>query len=116
MTPTPRFTRAIGAGNDASSTPLDRILRAYDRAAAACETFDQARARTAIALLRQALALDSSASRSFDALFAWCEDAVDAHDYIGPARTLRTLRDAWCKAAGRPTTAFRPRDPLVPLS
>ena len=78
--------------------PLDRIVRAYDRAIAACETFDRAAARRQLALLRAALDLDSAASRSFDALYSRCEDALSEHDFIGPARCLRSLRAAWCRA------------------
>jgi hypothetical protein len=78
--------------------PLRRILRAYDRAIQACESFDRARARTAIGILRSALDLDGSASRCFDALFAQCEASIDGCDLIGPARTLRALRAAWCQA------------------
>ena len=85
----------------AAIDPLGRIVRAYDRAILACEAFDVERARTAIGLLRAALELDSAASRSFDALYAWCEESIDGRDFIGPARTLRALRDAWCQA-GQP--------------
>ncbi len=79
--------------------PLARILRAYDRAIDACESFDDAAARSRIGLLRRALQLDTPEARSFDALFAWCERAVDRHDFVGPARCLRSLRAAWCRAA-----------------
>lgn len=94
----------------ASIDPLGRIVRAYDRAILACEAFDAARARTAIGLLRAALELDSPASRSFDALYAWCEESIDGRDFIGPARTLRALRDAWCQAGQPP--AITPRSEL----
>ena len=85
-------------------------MRAYDRAIRACESFDHDCARTAIGLLRAALELDSPAARGFDALYSWCEDAVDSHDFIGPARTLRSLRDAWCHA-----TAPQPIQPRTDL-
>ena len=78
--------------------PLGRIIRAYDRAIRACERFDHRAARESIGLLRAALDLDGPAARSFDALYAWCEDAVDGQDFVGPARTLRALRAAWCQA------------------
>lgn len=78
--------------------PLGRIVRAYDRAIRACETFDYTASREAIGLLRAALEIDGPVARSFDALYAWCEEAIDGHDYVGPARTLRALRDAWCQA------------------
>jgi hypothetical protein len=81
--------------------PLGRIVRAYDRAIRACEAFDQDAAKASIGVLRAALELDSPASRGFDALYQWCESAINAHDFIGPARTLRSLREAWC-LAGRP--------------
>ncbi len=77
---------------------LDRIVRTYDRAIAACETFNGADAARQLGVLRAALDLDSAASRNFDRLYAWCEDALAAHDFIGPARCLRSLRDAWCHA------------------
>lgn len=78
--------------------PLALLVRAYDRAIRACETFEQADARQAIAVLREALDLESAASRSFDSLYAWCDDAVRSHDYVGAAQCLRTLRDAWRRA------------------
>lgn len=81
-----------------TADPLARLVRAYDRAIRACEAFDAPAARDAIAVLRSALELDSNASRSFDALYAWCEDAVDQHDFVAAAQCLRTLRDAWRRA------------------
>lgn len=96
----------------AAIDPLGRIVRAYDRAIRACESFDLAAARESIGLLRAALELDSPASRSFDALYAWCESSIDSRDFIGPARTLRSLRDAWCQV-GRPTPiTTRPEWPV----
>lgn len=80
------------------ANPLACLLRAYDRAIHACEAFDARGARDAIRLLRSALELDSGASRSFDALYAWCEEAVDGHDFVSAAQCLRTLRDAWRQA------------------
>jgi hypothetical protein len=81
-----------------SSEPLARLVRAYDRAIRACEAFDHHGAREAINVLRCALDLESSASHSFDALYAWCEESVDGHDFVGAAQCLRTLRDAWRQA------------------
>jgi flagellin-specific chaperone FliS len=81
-----------------SSEPLARLVRAYDRAIRACEACDHQGAREAINVLRCALDLESSASRSFDALYAWCEQSVDGHDFVGAAHCLRTLRDAWRQA------------------
>ena len=77
-------------------------MRAYDRAIQACESFNRTEARAAIGVLRCALELDGPAARGFDALFAQCEASVEGWDFIGPARTLRALRTAWCRA-GRPT-------------
>lgn len=103
-TPTPQFSRTV-LSTAPSTDPLGRIIRAYDRAIHACESFDTTAAHRRIGLLRSALALDSQSSRSFDALYAWCEEQVDGHDFIGPARTLRALRDAWCRANdGAPIT------------
>jgi hypothetical protein len=96
--PTPAFTSVVIDADRPSSDPLARLVRAYDRAIRACEAFDQAGAREAISVLRCALDLDSSASRSFDALYAWCEESVDGHDFVAAAQCLRTLRDAWRKA------------------
>ncbi|WP_337169609.1 hypothetical protein [Gemmatimonas aurantiaca] len=90
--------------------PLARLVRAYDRAIRACEAFDHAASREAIAVLRCALELDSSASRSFDALYAWCEESVDGRDFVGAAQCLRTLRNAW-RAATNPTGAPGAVDP-----
>lgn len=92
--------------------PLNRIVRAYDRAIRACEAFDHAEARSSIGLLRAALELDSPASRSFDALYGWCEDCVDGRDFMGPARTLRALRDAWCQASQPTPIVTRPERPV----
>lgn len=95
--PTPSASQPSIAFVPPSLDPLGRIVRAYDRAIRACESFDHAAARESIGLLRAALELDSPAARSFDALYAWCEDAVDQRDFVGPARTLRALREAWCQ-------------------
>ncbi len=97
--PTPRASVAGIAYSPGAIDPLSQIVRAYDRAIRACEAFDHANARASIGLLRAALELDSAASRSFDALYVWCEECLDGHDYMGPARTLRALRDAWCLAS-----------------
>jgi len=106
----------IDVDHQAASDPLARLMRAYDRAIRACEVFDPSGARRSIGLLREALDLESSASRSFDALYAWCEDAVTQHDFVGAAQCLRTLRDAWRRAT-QPDLKWRiePRADL-PLS
>ncbi|MBL0939210.1 MAG: hypothetical protein IBJ03_09960 [Gemmatimonadaceae bacterium] len=97
--PTPALSfPVIDADHQAATDPLARLMRAYDRAIRSCESFDLAGARRTIGLLREALDLESSASRSFDALYAWCEDAVEQHDFMGAAQCLRTLRDAWRRA------------------
>jgi hypothetical protein len=96
--PTPLSSRVIDADHP-SSEPLARLVRAYDRAIRACERFDHRAARETISVLRGALDLDSSASRSFDSLYAWCEESVDGHDFVGAAQCLRSLRDAWRQAA-----------------
>jgi len=97
--PTPRASVAGIAFSPNAVDPLSLIVRAYDRAIRACETFEHADARTAIGVLRAALELDSPSSRSFDALYVWCEECLDSRDFMGPARTLRALRDAWCLAS-----------------
>ncbi len=105
--PTPRASQPIIAYVPPSLDPLGRIVRAYDRAILACESFDHTAARESIGLLRAALELDTPAARGFDSLYAWCESAVDARDFVGPARTLRALRDAWCQA-GEPAPIVTP--------
>lgn len=96
--------RPPAPGSDGHVTdPLGYIVRAYDRAIAACDAFDHAAARDAVALLRAGLVVDSPASRGFDALYAWCEGRIAAHDFNGAARTLRSLREAWCRAIAPPT-------------
>ncbi len=110
--PTPSASVAGIVYAAATIDPLSRIVRAYDRAIVACEAFDRTTARSAIALLRAALELDSPASRSFDALYAWCEEAIDAHDFMGPARTLRALREAWCQASQPAPITPRPELPV----
>lgn len=106
--PTPAFANPVIDVDHQASAPLARLVRAYDRAILACEAFDPTASRDAIAVLRGALDLDSSASRSFDALYRWCEDAVDGHDFMGAAQCLRTLRNAW-RDASAPTLAPTPR-------
>ncbi|MCE2900675.1 MAG: hypothetical protein ACK6DP_07910 [Gemmatimonas sp.] len=96
--PTPMFTVPVIDSDHRTADCLARLIRAYDRAIRACEAFDAAGAHDAIAVLRSALELDSSAARSFDALYAWCEEAVDGRDFVGAAQCLRTLRDAWRRA------------------
>lgn len=104
--PTPAASFPAIAFDRPHVDPLERILRAYDRAIQACESFDHAASRTAIGTLRRALELDTPEARSFDSLYAWCEATVDKRDFVGPARCLRSLRDAWCRAAEpRPFTA-----------
>lgn len=99
--PTPNASQPSISLRSTGADPLGQIVRAYDRAISACEAFDRAEARKAIGVLRSALHLDGPAARGFDALYAQCEASVDGCDFIGPARTLRALREAWC-LAGRP--------------
>ncbi len=96
--PTPVTAHAPIVTERSDGDPLGRILRAYDRAIFACESFNETTARHSIRLLRSALDLDTPAARSFDALYAWCETTVIARDFVGPARCLRALRAAWCRA------------------
>lgn len=102
------FINAVIDADRQAPDPLSLLMRAYDRAIRACETFDDVGARQTIHVLREALDLDTAASRSFDALYEWCEECVEAHDYVSAAQCLRTLRDAWRRAsqlppAGAPT-------------
>ncbi|MBL0170132.1 MAG: hypothetical protein IPP90_05265 [Gemmatimonadaceae bacterium] len=110
--PTPVIANTAIGQTPPALDPLGRIVRAYDRAIRACESFDHTAAREAIGLLRAALELDSPASRGFDALYAWCEEAVDGRDFVGPARTLRSLREAWWLAARPSPIAPRPDWPV----
>ncbi len=88
----------VAEPHQALRDPLAVVIRAYDAAIGACETFDERGARQALGLLRAALALDTPASCGFDALYAWCEGAVGRRDYLGAAQRLRALRDAWSRA------------------
>lgn len=92
--------------------PLDRIVRTYDRAIAACEAFDSESATRHLRVLREALDLDSPTSRSFDALYEFCEHALRERDFIGPARCLRSLRAAWCHAIEPSPSLMRPGLPI----
>jgi hypothetical protein len=86
--------------NDAQS----RLLRAYDRSVLACNSGDFVRAHRAIGTLRAVLELDTDASRAFDAIFQWCEGAIDRADYAGASRCLAALREKWATVAVvRPT-------------
>ena len=96
--PTPIARLRAVVSHPRAIDPLAQVVRAYDRAIAACETFDRAEASRHLRVLRAALDLESPASRNFDALYAWCEASLTAFDYIGPARCLRSLRSAWCLA------------------
>ncbi|WP_353267162.1 hypothetical protein [Gemmatimonas sp.] len=100
--PTPMLTTAVIDADRQAPDPLSLLVRAYDRAIRACETFDPGAARTAIAVLRDALDLESAASRSFDSLYEWCEECVDTRDFMAAAQCLRTLRDAWRRAGQMP--------------
>ena len=97
--PTPAASQPAIAFGRPTADPLDRILRAYDKAIHACESFDHRSARHAIGMLRTALELNTPEARGFDSLYAWCEDSIDQRDFIGPARCLRSLRDAWARAS-----------------
>ena len=110
--PTPAVSLPATSFNRARVDPLERILRAYDRAINACESFDHAKSRTAIGMLRKALELDTPEARSFDSLYGWCEASVDRRDFIAPARCLRSLRDAWCRATEPRSIALRSDRPL----
>lgn len=92
------YTNAVIDADRQAPDPLTLLVRAYDRAIRACESFDQRGARNAIAVLREALDLESAASRSFDSLYAWCEECVSHRDFMSASQCLRTLRDAWKKA------------------
>lgn len=92
------YTNAVIDADRQASDPLTLLVRAYDRAIRACENFDQRGANSALAVLREALDLESAASRSFDSLYAWCEECVEQRDFMSAAQCLRTLRDAWKKA------------------
>jgi hypothetical protein len=113
--PTPAFSYAVIDVDRQAPDPLSCLLRAYDRAIRACEAFDHDGSRDAISVLRCALELDSPASTSFDALYAWCEDAVDGYDFVGAAKCLRALREAWRRAAKpepAPFSRFRASQPV----
>lgn len=79
--------------------PLRHVLRAYDRAIRACEGHDGLAANRAISLLRASHDGVSPDSLGFDGIFVWCERAIAEGDFVGPARRLTTLRNAWLDAA-----------------
>lgn len=91
--------------------PLRHVLRAYDRAIHACEGMDALAANRAIALLRASHESESAESLGFDGIFVWCERALAEHDFVGPARRLTTLRNAWLDAA-----EFRGATPSAPAA
>jgi len=105
--PTPLSSIAVIDVDRQAPDPLRCLVRAYDRAIRACESFDHRQAQEAIRVLRGALELDTPASHSFDTLYVWCEEAVDMRDYIGAAQCLRGLRDAWRRAATAPIRVRR---------
>jgi hypothetical protein len=99
---TPMFVHAVIDADRRAPDPVALLLRAYDRAIRACETFDSAGAHQAISVLRDALDLESAASRSFDSLYKWSEECVESRDFVSAAQCLRTLRDAWRRATQDP--------------
>ncbi|MDQ8157892.1 MAG: hypothetical protein P3B76_02570 [Gemmatimonadota bacterium] len=103
---TPAYSHAVIDVDHQAPDPLSLLVRAYDRAIRACEAFDHADARETISVLRGALELDTAASRSFDALYSWCEESVDHHDFVGAAQCLRSLRDAWRRATQPAAATF----------
>ena len=105
---TPAFPHAVIDVDHQAPDPLSCLVRAYDRAIRACEAFNHDDSREAISVLRCALELDSPASKSFDALYAWCDESVDCGDFVGAAQCLRALRDAWRRATqAKPLTFAR---------
>ena len=104
--PTPAFFHAVIGVDHQAPDPLSCLVRAYDRAIRACDAFDHVGSREAIAVLRCALDLDSAASKSFDSLYAWCEESVDGGDFVVAAQCLRSLRDAWRRAAQPKASTF----------
>lgn len=109
------FINAVIDADRQAPDPLSLLMRAYDRAIRACETFDYEGARQAITILRDALDLDSSASRSFDSLYEWCEECVQSRDFVSAAQCLRTLRDAWRRASQIPNTGMHTRWSDLPV-
>ena len=109
------FVNAVIDADRRAPDPLSLLMRAYDRAIRACETFDYAGARQSITVLRDALDLDSAASRSFDSLYAWCEECVETRDFVSAAQCLRTLRDAWRRASQIPATGAPTRWSDLPV-
>ncbi len=109
------FINAVIDADRQAPDPLSLLMRAYDRAIRACETFDEVGARQTLQVLREALDLDTAASRSFDALYEWCEECVEAHDFVSAAQCLRTLRDAWRRASQLPPAAAPTRWNDLPL-
>jgi hypothetical protein len=89
-------------------TPLERLLRTYDAAIAACRAGDDREAYHQIATLRAAHPCDTAAALGIDALYAWCEQAVLSGDHLGAVQTLEGLRGAW-QAADRLATPPLPR-------
>lgn len=109
------FVNAVIEADRQAPDPLALLVRAYDRAIRACEAFDRTGARQAISILRDALDLDSPASRSFDSLYEWCEECVDSHDFVSAAQCLRTLRDAWRRASQMPPAGTATRWSDLPV-
>lgn len=109
------FVNAVIEADRQAPDPLSLLLRAYDRAIRACETFDYVGARQTITVLRDALDLESAASRSFDSLYEWCEECVESRDFVSAAQCLRTLRDAWRRASQMPPVGSATRWSDLPV-
>jgi flagellin-specific chaperone FliS len=84
------------------SSPVHRIVMAYDVAIQSCEQKNLVRASQAISLLRDSLNFDyGDAALGLFRLYQWCLDSIRANNYPEALKILRELREAWATVEKR---------------
>lgn len=84
------------------SSPVHRIVMAYDVAIQACEQKNQPRATQAVRLLRDSLNFDyGEAAVGLFRLYQWSLDCIGSNNYPEALKILHDLREAWATVERR---------------
>jgi len=84
------------------SSPVHRIVMAYDVAILACEQKNAQRATQAVSLLRDSLNFDyGDAALGLFRLYQWCLDCIRSNNYPEALKILSDLREAWATVERR---------------
>ena len=84
------------------SSPVHRIVMAYDVAIQACEQKNVQRATQAVSLLRDSLNFDyGDAALGLFRLYQWCLDCIRSNNYPEALKILSDLREAWATVERR---------------